>query len=59
MVPSGREKAHKSLGQKTHCLSVIADLLGGLPEAERRGVIAELPLEQRAAIARLIARRNV
>jgi Mg/Co/Ni transporter MgtE len=36
-------------------LAVLADLLADLPSPQRREVIASLPTEDRAAIARLIA----
>ena len=39
-------------------LEVIADLLAGLPEAERRDVITELAPADRVAVARLLIARS-
>jgi len=38
-------------------ISTLADLLAALPDSDRAGIIADLPQDQRLAIARLIARR--
>ena len=36
---------------------MLADLLAALPASDRAGIIADLPQEQRLAVARLIAKR--
>jgi len=51
-VPSRAEKAENPT------LSAVADLLIGLPESERQSVIADLPVDERTQIARLLVRRQ-
>ena len=56
--PDEHENGAESPESGTDRLAIIADLLTDLPEAERREVIADLPPTDRAAIARLLIRRD-
>ena len=58
LVPSEHEDGTESAELAADRLTVIADLLADLPEAERRPVIADLPPADRAAIARLLIARD-